>query len=820
LLRGICAQFAVPDAVAAAAGQQVRDGLLYECYIESMGLSPDCAFMHATSDIAGSVPCEEVCIPVLAEQLPPNLYETCDLNLCLECDNGPHAEYLRWAGRDLYNSGIIAYTEFYHSKRDCDVYLNNPIVLQDPYNPTTTLTDPTPNVAESADRFSPSYSVLLDQEICAYTFSFSVKHDSTLPNGGGWDPNNPNSVTREEFDALCARDTEVIASDGKPYRERRMHHFQFGEDVKVITGIFDHISIDYNPCGHHDTNFFGRPHYDFHFYLVQEQWRDIMKCDTTVCDPQECKFDDVFQSSESGKSFFDMGKCSDPFPSYIPADTTLAPGLPPILPGFFNRNMPFGFGLVPNAGNVRSGMHSLNIDTASRWNETQVDRWDGPIQFFMSFNDNIVVWEPMVPVEFLQGSESRSFSTPETPPLCQTLAGLPLTYDANYNPDNGFTTYQITGVSPICACLINPDSGALTSDQCAANDAELAKYADTYAQFTNGGVVTPPTPPTSPFGKFSVSEVEAAFGFNLGSLILKGTAEFDMYTANNFWVEFIGLPLILNRLTQIVATPRNDFQALVGGFGAPTFLYQEDNYYEQPLLGCFYAPKPEETDLLLQESGLGRCTEEPGALTGIIVPYWVVAYIDQYTRLLYFGTLPEFANDIQFLTQLVVAEIQKDAPLADGEAFVYQLKGPSFGEYAGFSDPDIADPTFIGNHGHFEVAVLVADLNEPCPDEFCGDFGSPAIPNELAPDAPWPTKILDYQCSWFPCAEIEACEGYIEDPNDTSFFRLNSFEEQCGRTFTDFDDDPTSAPTDAPSGAGAVNVLGALAMGFLFALFF
>jgi hypothetical protein len=216
-------------------------------------------------------------------------------------------------------------------------------------------------------------------------------------------------------------------------------------------------------------------------------------------------------------------------------------------------------------------------------------------------------------------------------------------------------------------------------------------------------------------------------------------------------------------------------------------LYQEDNYYEQPLLGCFYAPKPEETDLLLQESGLGRCTEEPGALTGIIVPYWVVAYIDQYTRLLYFGTLPEFANDIQFLTQLVVAEIQKDAPLADGEAFVYQLKGPSFGEYAGFSDPDIADPTFIGNHGHFEVAVLVADLNEPCPDEFCGDFGSPAIPNELAPDAPWPTKILDYQCSWFPCAEIEACEGYIEDPNDTSFFRLNDFEDQCGRTFTDFD---------------------------------
>jgi hypothetical protein len=149
-------------------------------------------------------------------------------------------------------------------------------VKQDPFNPTKTLTDPEPNLAESADRFSPSYRLLLNQETCYYDFSFSVKHDPTLPLAGGWDISLPNGVTREEFDALCARDISFIADDGKPYRQRRM-----------ITGIFDHISIDYNPCGHHDEIFFGRPHYDFHFYTVPEAYRDIMKCDTTTCDPQD-----------------------------------------------------------------------------------------------------------------------------------------------------------------------------------------------------------------------------------------------------------------------------------------------------------------------------------------------------------------------------------------------------------------------------------------------------------------------------------------------------------------------------------------------------
>jgi hypothetical protein len=789
-------------------GQPVKEGLLYECY-RAMGLTEDCSFLHATSDVAGSS-CTEACLQVFATGQQPQDFETCSLNECLQCERDVRGnEYLRWAGRDLYTSGIIGYNEFYLIKAPCSLYEENPIKLQNPYNPTKTLSDPIPNVAESAERFAPSYSLLLNQETCFYDFSFSVRHDPMLPNAGGWDPSLPNSITREEFDAVCARDTNVIADDGKPYRQRRMHDFYFGEDVKTITGIFDHISIDYNPCGHHDEIFFGRPHYDFHFYLVQKEYRDIMRCDTTECDPQDCKYDSTFQSTESGKAFFDMGQCTEPFPSYIPAEA-------PVKPGTFNRNMPFGFVTLSHTGNVRSGLHSLNAATAGGWNETQVDRWDEPVQFYMSFNDNIVVWEPMVPVEFLQGSESRTFSSPETPPLCQTLAGLPLTYNAIYNADTGFTTFQILGQSPFCACLGNPSSGLLTSDQCDTDVLEMFKYEETYAKFTGGDTLPPRFVKTGPFGKFTVAEVEAAFGFTEGSLILKGTKEFGRYTANNFWVEYIGLPLILTRLTQIVATPRNDFQSQIAALGNPTFVYRDEEYFEQPLLGCFYRPKSEDIDMVLQDSGLGLCTGEPGAFTGIIVPYYVVGYIDQYTRLLYFGTLPEFADDIQFMTQLVVAEIQKDATLADGEVFVYQLKGPSFGEYDGFADPDIESFNFLGNHGHFEVAVTVADINANCPDEFCGNIVE-GLPNELAPDAPWPTKILDNQCIWFPCDELNACASV--DPSVSPFY------EQCGRKFIDFELTPTpvlvptSVPTSAPSGSRDFNVFGMLAFALLFLLF-
>jgi hypothetical protein len=226
----------------------------------------------------------------------------------------------------------------------------------------------------SADRFNPSYSIALNQENCFYNFEFSMKHDPTLPIAGGWDPSLPNGLSREEFDAVCDRDAGTIADDGLPIRDRRKHKFQFGQDVKEITGTFDHISIDFNPCGHHDEIFFGRSHYDLHFYTVSDEWRQIMECDVTACDYQDCKYDENFQTSESGKAFFEMDTCNEPFPDYIPQEA-----LDAVKPGFSMKNMPFGFMSLSHTGNPYSGLHAINVATASLWNDTQVERWLEPV---------------------------------------------------------------------------------------------------------------------------------------------------------------------------------------------------------------------------------------------------------------------------------------------------------------------------------------------------------------------------------------------------------------------------------------------------------
>ena len=188
-----------------------------------------------------------------------------------------------------------------------------------------------------------------------------------------------------------------------------LHTYNFEDNVKEITGIFDHMNIDFNPCGHHDEIFFGRPHYDMDMYIVTEYWRDIMQCDVTSCDYQDCKYDQSNQETEVGKAFFDLDVCREPFPNYI-LDNIPPDAAPPIKPGSFNKSMPFGFLHLPHTGNPRSGIHSINALTALQWNDTQVERWTEPVLFMMSFDKLITIYEPMVTVEFFQGSEARDYT--------------------------------------------------------------------------------------------------------------------------------------------------------------------------------------------------------------------------------------------------------------------------------------------------------------------------------------------------------------------------------------------------------------------------
>ena len=784
-----------------------------------MGLTDQCTHLHVVADLAG-IGCSDVCEEYLTQpdtSRVPIAAETCELTPCLVCELAARSTtkppgfanstvlneegwlFDRWAGRTQERSGIVAYSNYYRSNfNTCTQAFDNKIITQDPFAKAPR-SDPDLDlpVSESNDAsgFDPSYSLLLQPDTCNYRLDFHFKMDETLPHAGGWDTSLPNGVDRETFEEHCSRE-EVIADDGIPYRRRRKFYFEFGEDVKRLTGFFDHISLDHNPCGHHDEQFFGRAHIDMHFYAINEEWRTIMKCDTTECDPGDCKYDEHFQSTESGKAFFEIEQCFqepwfiDQVPPFILEST------PGAFKGAFNKNMPLGFRSLSHTGNPHSGLHAINLGTAQSWLALEtpfVEGWSEPQQFMMSFGNAITVWEPMVPVEFFQGDESRSFTSQETPPLCQTNMGIPLTYEAKYNADTGYTTFTILGVSPYCACEgakgIEPGiEFTPVPGSCEANAAEQKHYVDTCKRFAGEDAEfcepRPATTHESPFGKFSVAQVEEAFGLEAGSLITKDSPDFIKYQMNNFFVDHIGKPLVLTEFEEITSSPRSAGFLNAVGLGSPTFVYGDEEYYEIPLLGCFYEDKPEEIKQQLRDLGLGLCLNEPGSFSEVILPYHVVGYIDQYTRLMYWGADADFVDDIQFLTQLNIQKAIVGTELEEGAAFQYDVIGPSFGEYENFASPATvsavdAFPFPLTNHGHFRVTVTEANLEDSfCPDKWCGNY-APGLPNPAAPNAPWPSKMLDNKCRFYYCAALEdsECESYDHPHPDWKYRCFLEFSE-------------------------------------------
>ena len=134
------------------------------------------------------------------------------------------------------------------------------------------------------DRFHYSISMKIDDE-CSYSLSLKMKHDPNLPLPSEASQCDPTIIP------------PAIAPDGLPYFAFRWAYQTVPDYIKRATGI-DHISVDWNPCGHPPMNVFTVPHYDFHIYLVKPEYRSCMTCDTIpgapACDPGG-------QSTSSGK---------------------------------------------------------------------------------------------------------------------------------------------------------------------------------------------------------------------------------------------------------------------------------------------------------------------------------------------------------------------------------------------------------------------------------------------------------------------------------------------------------------------------------------
>jgi len=257
------------------------------------------------------------------------------------------------------------------------------------------------------------YNYSLDMDIdsgCSYELKIKFKHDESLP----VPPTNGSQ---------CNPAIGAIASDGLPYLKGRWAYESIPRKMKKATGI-DHISIDFNPCGHPPADVFTIPHYDLHIYLESPEYRRCMTCTSVdfgpVCDPDN-------QSTPSSHGFFNV------------ATVAAGPNAGKL------ANMPDGFDYAVYDNVPLMGGHSWDTSTQPK----SAAEWVKPIWIMGSYDGEIIDYEPMVPLSFVSGSEDKTYEESLTY-VGQTITELPSKYTVDYNADSGVTTMSFVGKSAVC----------------------------------------------------------------------------------------------------------------------------------------------------------------------------------------------------------------------------------------------------------------------------------------------------------------------------------------------------------------------------------
>lgn len=267
---------------------------------------------------------------------------------------------------------------------------------------------------------------------------------------------------------------------------------------------------------------------------------------------------------------------------------------------------------------------------------------------------------------------------------------------------------------------------------------------------------------TRQVGAYTVAEVEAAFGLSQGSLKLPGDKGFEKLSKNNFWTEYWGIPIVLERLNLIAEGLGIRGFLSVAAITTTFVSYFEGGILELPVGGCFYTPKDPSTEPAFAQLGLQTCYD----FVPYLVTWTIVGYVDESTRLMFNknGSPSNYSagsvDDLKEMTQLVLFRAGANFPLQGQEIFAYTSEGPNYGDYAGYASPGIEfDPNLQelrGNVGKFMYAVETHDVTAPCPDKYCGDLIPGFIPNAYAPA--WPAQLEEVQCEMFFNSDIPGCE--------------------------------------------------------------
>ena len=219
-------------------------------------------------------------------------------------------------------------------------------------------------------------SPLGTQDLSVYKFGFGIKVDDNCDYTFTIEFIHPPSFFLGDQNTTCK--PGVIAPDGLPYNAGRWYWDELPAYIQNATG-FNHISLDWNPCGH-PGNGFLTPHTDVHMYTVSPQYRvQQMICNllqqTIVCDPNGQA------GNKNGESFFVGARTSN---------GTLI-------------NMPPGFQIYPTDAVQYMGTHAYNTPPA------KPSDWIDPILILVTYGERIDAVEPMLPFDWTNGTVDRFF---------------------------------------------------------------------------------------------------------------------------------------------------------------------------------------------------------------------------------------------------------------------------------------------------------------------------------------------------------------------------------------------------------------------------
>jgi hypothetical protein len=269
-------------------------------------------------------------------------------------------------------------------------------------------------------RFRPGWALTVNDE-CLYEFAFEFTHDEELPMG---DRNFEGNCIFKDPVTKRPRD----APDGLPYLSPRRHWEEFPDFVWETMG-FNHLSVDFYPCGQRPKGF-SKPQYAMSFFRSTPDFRvREMQCTLITEDENVIPGEEVCTVNQGdnvrGMRFF-----------VVPASIT-------------NRgptvNMPTKFtdpdqGPIPNVG--------LRF-----WDETDIPeqpgQWEDMRLHMATYDGDLTMWQPHIPYDMVSGDQDR-FTSSAARYHETTIDTLPDTFGFDYDVSENRIRYVMVGKANLC----------------------------------------------------------------------------------------------------------------------------------------------------------------------------------------------------------------------------------------------------------------------------------------------------------------------------------------------------------------------------------